>query len=1521
MSRRSKLFSLLILTVSLTIYLIPNVQAGFSPPKPGQIGTWEAEKARMKGEWEMILHPSASGGIYVKPKKISDETELIFPIKTDRPLHLRVWPLLWRHSDRRPARRFPYPLEHRPGPDVIDRWQMGTEHILFFTSPETGRVSAMDPQSEKVIASVALGGYVADLVVGSNEIYVANSTEDKIQILNPSDLSLSGEVKIEGAPWSLALDGGNLYVGCLKGRKVALVDLESRSVSAEAAMPWDVAHVEVIGGEEKQVVVWFEPIVVDMESFGRIEPDREEYRFGRRRSAEVGRRDRPGWARFTSPSPHTLQLEAVTEKGRVSKKIDTKSITEAPKVADRFPFPLKDTPGPDAMVTLAGRLFFTSPSTGRVGVVDMGSGEIIGKIELGGYLSDIASDPTRGKLFVSDASGNRVVAIDPVKLSIVGEVKLPETPVALEVFIPPGWLKGCSSSLLIACWKGKKVVEVDPQKLEIVREIDLPANPLLLKLVAPPNNSWWPLIPSDRIALELRTRLAVFLSPVALAPDTLKEIGPAEVHPRFSRRTSVSLEAGRGMNKRFRVDNSLTVQVALIDREGRTVEERWIDVSSVTDPQLAPFPPLSKYDRPGPITLSLDGGAEYPWRREIWMTPDQMQFLIAETDEFWRWNAPVFHLTPGKHHIRVKAYSPFVQIDALKAEMAAEGAVRMKVVGDPPGSESIPERYRSLFYHEEPVRFRLELENLTDGSQGINLNYEVRNYMDEVEATGSMDLTLMPGESRAQRIKFDLKSWGIFTLLVTLNSPHGRMVEEHKFIRLPKLEHPRMLFRKEDIPGIKARIEKYPRLFKRYFEWLRRECERDGFLPAGIARSTFVPRLPEQQRKLPSQGGWRRYELGWRMLAVQFGAMFADDPQLREYFKSRIKGVLKDARTDGYCTFHHHGPFFPGAVAALFDMAAAIPGEADEEVAKLRRFFNGHLGDMNVFPWTLASIEEPLTVRERALLWHVGMWLSNVERYFTAHQGRRGGRRWLNERTGCHCPHAGYGYSFLYLSNVFGERKLHRKKMVYAFLTHSELMRPINDKRRMFGPVGPLGEPMRWLEGTLSGHPFEKWKYRWEKLIMELERPELSSEEVEGLLKFKEAASTTVPMAFVVPIALALGWYEPETPEVALDEMPPTLLFDGEGDLVMRSDWSPTATEVIFRCGLRDHVYRHQPTHLMIVKGGEFLLGTASSYGDDGNPNPGKSWGNVVVIEPSDWLRRWGENLRHPRAEEYVVINRFSDPTFRYITRERRLVGYAPAEGGWGGGIDLHGHTESLLIKEGRIIAYETRPEFDYVAGDATNSWDLGLAEEVYRQVVFVKPDVVIVYDRVVLGPKGERGYWVAAVGEELETEGNRFTVKSGSERMLGWVILPENPRLKSYDPSKPNVKYTRTPPFSISYNWFLFDGRTKHQKVLEIHHTSSVRKLEYLVLMYVGDGKIEVEPSVDDLFAGVGFLTDGKWVKVRFNREGAVGGSITLIGDRIIEHQFTDAVEDNYLGWCDDPRFKTWVTDPRFRFLHIVGE
>ena len=356
----------------------------------------------------------------------------------------------------------------------------------------------------------------------------------------------------------------------------------------------------------------------------------------------------------------------------------------------------------------------------------------------------------------------------------------------------------------------------------------------------------------------------------------------------------------------------------------------------------------------------------------------------------------------------------------------------------------------------------------------------------------------------------------------------------------------------------------------------------------------------------------------------------------------------------------------------------------------------------------------------------------------------------------------------------------------------------------------------------------------------------------------------------------------------------------------MRSGWTSDATEVYSVSGIRDHVYKHHPTHFWLIKGGDFLVGTASLFRDDGFPFP--SWGNVVAIG-NDWADRWQANMYHPRGLEYSVINRFSDATGGYMERDRRLAGYQPAERGFGGGLDLHGHTQSAFFQEGELVAYETWPRFDYAAGDATNSWLTSEAAEVYRQLVFLKPDTVVVYDRVKLGPEAKTTRWLAATGPVLSSEGSRFAIRSGDARAEGLVLLPERAAIHTY---RGLDRYPK----------LFWEGQSVDQHVLEIEPATSAAEVEYFVVLRVGEKELAPVAArlvQDDGLVGAELdLGDGK-ARVLFRRQGPLGGRLSLLPEdgKSFEHELASGVDDTYRHWSADPRYQMWTTDPRFE--HFV--
>lgn len=1446
-----------------------------APPVQGS-AVWEAEKATLDKNAVVRRHPSASGGAFVQAKGVAT---LRFKFYAPRPMRFRIIPIFWRNSVKTPPRFFPYPLPSLPGPDAV----VAIGNRIYFTAPASGKVGIVEAQSGKLLGDIPVGGYLTDIVTDEKRqrLFVADAWNG---IIVAVDASTNRIVARANAPqvWSLDLHDGKLFAVSRNQHRLLVLDEATLKPSQTVSLPVSPIH---ITAASPNIVVRFEPFVFRLPDFVPLTADRLDYGFGPRVNAEFGPRNQVGWKRF-AVTPQGLQVTVRTEKG------DERRIIPLPQGAT-----------PVALALIGNRLLIATDK-GTMVVLDVTDETVTATLQITDRAFDIAA--TASKAYATDPAQNRVLVLDIGKGQIVGSISVSDEPVASDIYEPRWWTQDEAPQplLFVACRKGRAIAVISPTDDKLIRTVPLPFEPAAVRVVLPPNPDWWPNISADRIAVELTPRLAIAPAPWALDAERL---AIKDIHSplQLTRRNSVTVKLSDGTQVTITSDNSHTLRY-VAQKDGKTVSERWIDTSSITDTQG--IVPVVDF---GAVRI-----ADQPWQKGIWMTPEQQLFLVAETDEFWRWNAPVVTLQKGINIIPV-TLQKFVQLDALRIERVPP--LTMSVIGETP--KELPPKYRSVFYDNEPVRLRVVLQS-TVGANGrsplpMRLVIRIRNYMGEEVWVRVFNLRV--GAIHELPLQPDLHDTGIFSLTARAETPDGVVQNAFYFLRLPKLERPRLLTRRKQLGLAQAQMARYPRLFDRYFEWLREQINTSGFLPTSLVVSEFVPQLPPDQQKFERQGGWRRYDFAWRLIALQFAAMMSPENE-RQILRQQVLQVLKSGKADTYCHFHHHGPFFPGFVAALLDLVAADIGENADEVKRLREFLATKLGDMNVFAWTLAAMNDPPSQKERMLLWHLLIWTVNAERYFTVHAGKRGGTWWLNQRTRCHCPFGAYAFAFFYLRHFYGEERLHHRTVIRGFLTHARLSRPLNDARGLFGPPGPPGEPQRWLTFALSRHPLTEQIYGWRELTKRLNGDrQLSRDELAKVLTFPTSAANNTPVPFVLPLGLAFGWYDPDAPQVRIDELPTTLFFDGEGEVVMRSDYSPTATEVFFACGIRDHVYRHQPTNLMVLKAGEPLLGTASLTGDHGCPSlqisRGNSWGNVVVIEPSDWQVRWKRNYFYPRGEEQAIINRFSDATFRSIVRDQRLAGYAPAEGGFGGGLDLHGHTQTFLHREGHIVAFETHPAFDYVAGDATLSWLPEQARLVLRQVVFVKPDLLIIYDRVRLGEKAERAYWLAATGLDLVTQANRFRVKSGKAYLHGVVAFPTAPKLVVVDPST-----------SPEYRP-MFDPQALALKVLEVHPNGKDKErgtrdglVEFLLVMRVGLDKLPMMTVTQQVTAqglSVTVQANNRKVQVAFNRSDICGGELVIYdGQKELRHILRERISDTYEHWHTDPRYKRWQNEQRFSFL-----
>ncbi len=216
---------------------------------PGATGwaVWEAEEAEHVGAWE-ISAPGARGARYVQPDTTHGEAAVLFPFEVKEAATLRVRPVWWPIGEQKLARRFPYPLARKPGPDAVDF--VGNK--VFCMAPEAGNVVIVDAATEKVVRSVQVCGYLTDLVADreAEKVYVADALGDQV-VVDAARSGIVARFPVRGSPWSLALGEGALYVACRDGKQVAALDTETGEVKAEVEFEAAASGNDSRGGESR----------------------------------------------------------------------------------------------------------------------------------------------------------------------------------------------------------------------------------------------------------------------------------------------------------------------------------------------------------------------------------------------------------------------------------------------------------------------------------------------------------------------------------------------------------------------------------------------------------------------------------------------------------------------------------------------------------------------------------------------------------------------------------------------------------------------------------------------------------------------------------------------------------------------------------------------------------------------------------------------------------------------------------------------------------------------------------------------------------------------------------------------------------------------------------------------------------------------------------------------------------------------------------------------------------------------
>ncbi len=181
-------------------------------------------------------------------------------------------------------------------------------------------------------------------------------------------------------------------------------------------------------------------------------------------------------------------------------------------------------------------------------------------------------------------------------------------------------------------------------------------------------------------------------------------------------------------------------------------------------------------------------------------------------------------------------------------------------------------------------------------------------------------------------------------------------------------------------------------------------------------------------------------------------------------------------------------------------------------------------------------------------------------------------------------------------------------------------------------------------------------------------------------------------------------WYDPAVPAAAPADFPLFWHFTDNEQVMMRSAWDdPQALLVGFKCGP--------------------FMGKAQSL-------------------TAEW--DWGTNHQHPDQGSFQLFaeGRYLaiDPLYTHFKRTANHNSMLfKGRGQLGEDVQWFGVAEALHYRHyPQIVHAESHPQYDYVVGDVTRAYHPALGLELWeRHLVFLRPDLLLVADRVKLGAKG----------------------------------------------------------------------------------------------------------------------------------------------------------------------------------------
>ncbi len=222
--------------------------------------------------------------------------------------------------------------------------------------------------------------------------------------------------------------------------------------------------------------------------------------------------------------------------------------------------------------------------------------------------------------------------------------------------------------------------------------------------------------------------------------------------------------------------------------------------------------------------------------------------------------------------------------------------------------------------------------------------------------------------------------------------------------------------------------------------------------------------------------------------------------------------------------------------------------------------------------------------------------------------------------------------------------------------------------------------------------------------------------------------------------------------------------------------------------------------------------------------------------------------------------------------------------------VDGQGQVKRSAAAKGQIVAFRTTPSIDVVVGEAGEAYRVQedgkqrrLLDRFTRAVIFVKPELVIVFDRLAAPEPSSFEYWLHAINK-FEINGQRnITTRAGDVACEIDVLAPQGLKLSQTDQYDPNPwpqittrewHLTATTPSRAKTAEFVAVYRP-HRTAQAVPRDAKLRQIDggYVLTAKLSDGQVVALLPTDDSakLSAEGLNTTGAILIQRRRSDGTV--------------------------------------------------